>query len=256
MWASAFADSGYRGTHHSPGSVPVPCAASAAHKVACRAAISSGVCGYKCGRYCYGVAGCSVLAQVRALVERLYARRGYRTSSTTSHVDSAHRLVFAGANRGQVIATITLGLDSPAGLLVDELYGTEIAVFRRMKRRICELSAFAVDPQYSSQGVLSALFHLAYLYGRTRHRVSDAFIEVNPRHAGFYERLFRFRRIGEVRQCPRVEAPAVLMHLDLERVGTHDVSSGESGTTLEPVPGADAIATARTEAGHPALMHD
>lgn len=254
MWAIASADSGCRGTHPSPGRVPVPCAASDARKAACRAAVNSGVCGYKCGGYCYGVAGCGVLAQVRALVERLYARRGYRTSAPAQQVESPHRVVFAGANRGQVIATITLGLDSPAGLLVDELYGPEVAVFRRMKRRICELSAFAVDPQYSSHGVLSALFYLAYLYGRTLHRVSDAVIEVNPRHAGFYERVFGFRRIGDVRQCPRVEAPAVLMHLDLEPSGIHEASLGKLGTAFEPALNVDAAAASRTAASSPVHM--
>lgn len=256
MWAIASADSGCRSTHPSPGCIPVPCAASDAHKAACRAAINSGVCGYKCGGYCYGVAGCSVLAQVRALVERQYARRGYRTSETALRADSPDRVVFAGASRGQVIATITLGLDSPAGLLVDELYGPEVAVFRRMKRRICELSAFAIDPQYSSHGVLSALFYLAYLHGRTRHRVTDAFIEVNPRHTGFYERVFRFRRIGDVRQCPRVEAPAVLMHLDLERTGVHDAPAGKAEATHAPAPGMGATSTSRAAARSPALMSD
>ncbi|NMG01099.1 hypothetical protein GPA27_27395 [Aromatoleum toluolicum] len=256
MWAITSADSGCRSTHPSPGCIPVPCAASDARKAACRAAINSGVCGYKCGGYCYGVAGCSVLAQVRALVERLYARRGYRTSETAPRVDSPDRVVFAGASRGQVFATITLGLDSPAGLLVDELYGPEVAVFRRMKRRICELSAFAIDPQYSSHGVLSALFYLAYLYGRTRHRVTDAFIEVNPRHAGFYERVFRFRRIGDVRQCPRVEAPAVLMHLDLERTGAHEAPIGRAGTISGPDPRTEAAATSPPKARSPAVMHD
>ncbi|TEX49967.1 MAG: hypothetical protein CFR70_00705 [Rhodocyclaceae bacterium] len=41
---------------------------------------------------------------------------------------------------------------------------------------------------------------------------SDAVIEVNRRHAGFYSRRFGHARIGDEKLCPRVDAPAVLMH--------------------------------------------
>jgi hypothetical protein len=40
-------------------------------------------------------------------------------------------------------------------------------------------------------------------------------IEVNPRHARFYEAKLGFKRLAEPRQNRRVGAPAVLLSLDL-----------------------------------------
>ncbi len=48
------------------------------------------------------------------------------------------------------------------------------------------------------------------------HNVRDAFIEINPRHAFFYKRMLGFCQVGEERICERVNAPAVLLHLDLD----------------------------------------
>ncbi len=53
---------------------------------------------------------------------------------------------------------------------------------------------------------------------RTRTKIikSETFIEINPRHAAFYKRMLGFEQIGEERVCKRVDAPAVLLRLDLE----------------------------------------
>jgi len=233
MWPNGFTDPGIRQNRHPSSNFPAPCASTGARRAACRASGDSGVCGFRCRGYCFGVAERSVLGQIVALVERMYARHGYQTSSVTRKVESPDRIAFGGSHRGTIFATLTLGLDSGEGLLVDELYRPEVDAFRRMKRKICELSTFAIDPQYSSHHVLACLFYLAYLYGRTRHQVTDAFIEVNPRHAGFYERVLHFRRIGEIRNCPRVNAPAVLLHLDLERFNTSITPLDEIGTAAE-----------------------
>ena len=79
--------------------------------------------------------------------------------------------------------TLTVGLDSAEGMLLDELYESEIRTFRHKKRKLCELSKLAIDPSYSSTKLLASLINLAYVYARTIHRADDAFIEVNPRHA-------------------------------------------------------------------------
>jgi hypothetical protein len=48
--------------------------------------------------------------------------------------------------------------------------------------------------------------------------MTDLFIEVHPRHAGFYRRMLGYRVVGEERVCPRVGAPAVLMHMSQQEV--------------------------------------
>jgi hypothetical protein len=39
---------------------------------------------------------------------------------------------------------------------------------------------------------------------------------VNPRHVGFYKRMLGFQEIGEVRTCPRINAPSVLLHIECD----------------------------------------
>ena len=46
--------------------------------------------------------------------------------------------------------------------------------------------------------------------------MTDAFIEVNPRHVAFYSRALGFTVASEARFCERVRAPSVLLHLDVE----------------------------------------
>ena len=39
-----------------------------------------------------------------------------------------------------LVRTLTVGLDSAEGMLLDELYESEIRTFRHKKRKLCELS--------------------------------------------------------------------------------------------------------------------
>ena len=75
----------------------------------------------------------------------------------------------------------------------------EIAGLRRIGRTICEFSRLAVDPDYSSRQLLTLLFSSAHQYALTWFGATDAVIEVNPRHARFYEREFGFVQIGDLR---------------------------------------------------------
>jgi hypothetical protein len=47
---------------------------------------------------------------------------------------------------------------------------------------------------------------------------TDVVIEVNPRHVAFYKRMLGFKEFGPERLCSRVNAPAVLLRLELEYV--------------------------------------
>jgi hypothetical protein len=57
---------------------------------------------------------------------------------------------------------------------------------------------------------------------------------VNPRHVAFYKRMLGFNQLGPERMCSRVNAPAVLLRLELEYVdqqiallgGKSDTASG------------------------------
>jgi hypothetical protein len=159
-----------------------------------------------------------------ALVRQNYARRGYRTSFLTEPPAAGlseglcRHVTLLAQQSERAVGTLTLGLDSSAGLSVDEAHRSAVDAIRAQGRRVCELIRLAVDVGETSRSALALLVHSAYLVGRLVHRATDVFIEVNPRHAAFYEQAFEFRRLGEPKMCPRVQAPSVLMHLELFRL--------------------------------------
>lgn len=150
------------------------------------------------------------------LIKRMYSWRGYTTDDSAVIPHNPYHLTLEASREQQLFGTLTLGIDSKKGLAADELYEDEINIFRKKGHKICEVSKLAIDPQFGSKELLASLFHLLYIYAYTLHKVKDAFIEVNPRHAAFYKRMLGFKQIGEKRTCPRVDAPAVLLHLDLD----------------------------------------
>lgn len=158
-------------------------------------------------------------SEASVLIERMYSWRGYPTENTAVSSHNPNRLTLVASSGQTLVGTVTLGLDSDEGLLADELYGQEINAFRSKGRKVCELSKFALDPQYSSKEILAALFQLAYIYAHNVYKATDLFGEVNPRHAGSHKRMFGFRQISDIRTCPRVGAPAVLLHVKLSEVG-------------------------------------
>lgn len=156
---------------------------------------------------------------VNRLVRRMYAWRGYSMQPSTYLPNDPNRTALAVWDNDEVVATLTIGRDTPGGgLLADGLYAQELAGLRHRGRVVCEVTRLAVHPEFSSAHMLNALFHTALVFGKEQFSASDAVIEVNPRHVRFYERRFGFRQIGKLRQCQRVNAPAVLLHQTLDRL--------------------------------------
>ncbi|MGI9025706.1 MAG: N-acyl amino acid synthase FeeM domain-containing protein [Burkholderiaceae bacterium] len=158
------------------------------------------------------------------LVKKMYAWRGYKIAWHAKH--QPNRITLVASHGTSPMATISIGFDSPDGLLVDELYKAEIDRLREQGARVCEFTKLAVDGAIRSKRVLATLFHIAYIYSHKMHGFSDLFIEVNPRHVRFYEQMLGFQQLGPERLNARVNAPAVLLRLEfayltkqLERFG-------------------------------------
>lgn len=158
----------------------------------------------------------------RHLVHRRYAWRGYAFESAApewvshAHPRRAQEITFVAASQMATIGTVTLGLDGPLGLCAEETHGDIVGNVRANGRRVCELTRLAIAERADSRSVLASMFGLAYAAGRSIHDVTDVFIEVNPRHVAYYSRILGFAVAGAERQCERVRAPSVLLHLEVE----------------------------------------
>ena len=167
------------------------------------------------------------------LVSKMYAWRGY--AGTLQLTDDPNRITLSASHHGETVGTLTLGIDSPVGLLADDIFKDELDEFRASGARLCEFTKLAFDPAASSKTSMANLFHLAVIYARDIHHCTDIVIEVNPRHRRFYEQMLGFQRLGTMKTNPRVNAPAHLLKVSLEYVseqvrkhgGTWDQESSE-----------------------------
>ena len=150
------------------------------------------------------------------LIKHMYASRGYRTDNNDVFLFNPNQFTFEAADNNNLLGTLTLTIDSEEGLLADKLYQQEIDGLRTKGRKICELSKLVINTEYSqhnSKEIISSLFLACRTYAHTIYNVTDFLCEVNPRHAKAQKHMFGFQMIGEKRICPRVNAPAVLLHL-------------------------------------------
>jgi len=152
------------------------------------------------------------------LVEKLYSSRGYDVSSQSAMAsEKIYRRTLLVYNKENLpIGTITISPDSPHGLLADELYQQELDALRQNSGvKLLEITKFAMDRHRgNSKKVLAGLLGIAYISAKLMGS-NWMVMEVNPRHVVFYQTILGFKVIGPERTCPRVNAPAVLLGLDL-----------------------------------------
>jgi hypothetical protein len=176
--------------------------------------------------------------EARFLVEKRYRDVGYQVSTQSDHKTCPERITLATYKGDEVIGTITVGFDTGAGLLVDELYKPEIDSLRQQGLRVCEFTKLAIDHKGASKRMIAGLFHVAYIYAVKIWDYTDIVIEVNPSHVAFYQRMLGFQPLGVERICPRVGAPALLLRLDaagyatnmIEKFGGHPELSKQERT--------------------------
>lgn len=176
------------------------------------------------------------------LVNRMYGWRGYGSDHQLSNGD--HCVTFTASSDDEVIGTLTLTVDSPAGLATDHTFKAELDEFRkRPGAQLCELTKFAVDPATKSPQALAALFHVIFIYGMQRFDCTDLFIEVHPRHVRYYEAMLGFKRVGPSKIDTSVtwwpeDVPVQLMWLEVaeirRQIASHAGRGSRGGRSLYP----------------------
>src|SRR5262249_16807859 len=154
--------------------------------------------------------------------------RGYRTAPLPAEA-VPDRITLTASDRDQVIGTISIGLDSPIGLLCDEHYLDEINMLRDEGVRVCEFTKLAMDSVIDSKRVLASLPRVLYI-SAPRIRGGPALVmEATPRHVRYYDRMLGSRGRGPRGMTRRVSPPAVLMALDFAHAADQIGRFGGSG---------------------------
>lgn len=153
-------------------------------------------------------------SRANMLLNRMYSWRGYGSEHKLR--SAANCVTFTASSGEDVIGTLSLTVDSAAGLAADRTFADEIAKFRQAPgAKLCELTKFAFDTSSPARPRLGALFHIIFIYGSMHYDCTDLFIEVNPRHTRFYEAMLGFTRVGPPRTNVSVNAPSQLMWLNV-----------------------------------------
>jgi hypothetical protein len=163
------------------------------------------------------------------LINKMYAWRGY--AGTHQFTDDPNRITLTASDKGEVVGTLTLGIDSPVGLAADAIFKEQLDEFRASGARLCEFTKLAFDTAVRSKTALANVFHLAVIYARDIHGCTDIVIEINPRHRRFYENMLGFKRVGDLKMNLRVNAPAYLLRVELSYVTEQIAKYGGSFAT-------------------------
>jgi len=177
--------------------------------------------------------------QAWELAARRYAWRQYEFPGVEVPFPDAgragHYTTLITYQQRKPVATITIGLDNPGGLLVDEVNTAEVAALRTRGARVAELVRLAIEDAVDSRKVWLAMLESLVSYCMVEHQRTDILIEVNPRHVPFYKRVFGFEPMGPERTCVRVGAPCRLLRLTRETLYRKLAASRTSAIATPPV---------------------
>lgn len=148
------------------------------------------------------------------LINKMYATRGYMSSGLPGCGQDRFRMTLTASEEDVTVGTLTIGFDSPQGLMADDVFKQEIDGLRAQGRKVCEFTKLAMETTSKSKRALASLFNVAYIYAYRIHGFQDLVIEVNPRHVAYYMRMLGFTVLGSERLNRRVNAPAVLLRLN------------------------------------------
>jgi hypothetical protein len=122
---------------------------------------------------------------------------------------------------GDVVGTISVIFDGPAGLPLDDDYPDELSRVRAAATHVCEIGSLAVAAEHRRSGT-NALLAMASLWA-AQHAgdASHCVIGVHPRAADHYRALYGFRCFGESKVHCELQAPVIGLALDLATLEDH-----------------------------------
>ncbi len=146
------------------------------------------------------------------------ARERYRITSQHVLPEATVLVVYEG---NQLVGTMTVTLDSPAGLPLEGDYPDEVAALRSHERRLVEFGSLAVVKRCYHTGVATLLSMAAVYWSINVLKATDCVIGVHPKAEPFYRALYTFSTVGPAIRHNELAAPVLGMHMRFDEIIPH-----------------------------------
>jgi hypothetical protein len=120
----------------------------------------------------------------------------------------------------RAVGTMTVTIDSPAGLPLDKDYPESLRELRRTGARLAEFGSFTIVSRCRGSGV-AQLLSLAALRVSVQCGATDIVIGVHPKTIPFYRGVWGFDALGEPKAHAQLTAPVVGMHMVMAASQAH-----------------------------------
>ncbi len=131
---------------------------------------------------------------------------------TEQHVLS-EAVVLVAYEGDQLVGTISVTKDSPAGLPLDKDYGAELTAMRRSGAQLSEVGSLAIVRRRWHSGLMLILGMAAARVGFLIHGSTHHIVGVHPKAEDFYRAIWDFHSFGDARHHAELEAPVIgLVH--------------------------------------------
>lgn len=161
-----------------------------------------------------------------ALVRTAYVFMGIESLTsaplriTDQHV-LAESFVLVAHEGDELVGTMTVTMDSAAGLPLDKDYPNELAEQRDLGRRLCEFGSLAIVSRCHHSGVSTLLNMTAIRLARETLAASHVVMGIHPKATPVYRALWGFTPMGRAQEHANLRAPVASMVLALEGLETH-----------------------------------
>jgi hypothetical protein len=141
---------------------------------------------------------------------------------TEQHVLS-EAIVLVAYEGNQLVGTISVTKDSPAGLPLDKDYPEEVGALRAQSARISEIGSLAVVRRCWHTSLMPLLGMAAARVAFRIHKSTHNVIGLHPRAADFYRALWNFHPLGPPRRHSDLDAPVIGLVHEREAARAHMV---------------------------------
>lgn len=159
--------------------------------------------------------------QANELVFHNYVAAGFWENDhdklrTNKFLHTSARKVFVALEDGRLLGTMSIVVDSQAGLPSDSAQAVQMQQVRAMGGTVAEVSAFAMDRSKTAHRRL-IFFLISYMFQYSFYHagIDRLVVSCIPTHADFYESALCFSKVGGPTYYMYTRVDAYLLSLDL-----------------------------------------